>query len=286
MRKIVSVSRRDMLNTLLGTKKKMSQTFVEGTRVPVTWMKVGPCIVTQIKKEETDGYWAVQLGYGEKRIKKVTKPLRGHLKGAINKSKLAPRFLREVRLDREPNFKVGDEVRASDVFKKGDVVAVTGISKGKGFAGVVKRWGFAGGPKTHGQSDRLRAPGSIGQGTTPGRVHKGKKMPGRMGTQKVTVKNLRVVDVDSEEDKLAISGSVPGAYSSLLIVKKIASGKLEELAKDVPKAQLKAKYVVKQHEKAAMAAEKAEEKGEAGPPDEQREKKEEKGDKETKGGKE
>lgn len=261
-----------MLDTLLGTKKKMSQTFVEGTRVPVTWMKVGPCIVTQIKKEDTDGYRAVQLGYGEKKIKNVTKPLRGHLKGAVGKSKSAPRFLGEVRLDRESNFKVGDEVRVSDVFKKGDVVAVTGISKGKGFAGVVKRWGFAGGPKTHGQSDRLRAPGSIGQGTSPGRVRKGKKMPGRMGTQKVTLKNLIVVDVDSEEDRLVISGSVPGAYGSFLIIQKLASGKLNELVKDAPKEQVKAKYVVKQHEKTVAAAENSEEKGSPGPPDEKGEK--------------
>src|SRR3989344_1900619 len=174
-----------MLNTLLGIKGKMSQTFVEGTRVPVTLIKTGPCVIAQIKSPEKDGYWAVQLGFGQKRTKNVTKPLTGHLRGVI-KDKKAPRFLREVILDKEPEFKVGDIVNLTDVFKRGDLVTVTGTSKGKVFAGVVKRHHFAGGPKTHGQSDRLRAPGSIGQGTTPGRVLKNKKMAGRMGSDRVT----------------------------------------------------------------------------------------------------
>jgi large subunit ribosomal protein L3 len=141
-------------------------------------------------------------------------------------------------LEDKPDFKVGDEIKISDVFRKGDLVNVSGISKGKGFAGVVKRWHFAGGPKTHGQSDRLRAPGSIGQGTTPGRVLKGKKMAGRMGGERKTIKNLIVVDVDSEKGELLVSGPVPGKSSGLLIITKTASGKLEELIEETPQVQV------------------------------------------------
>lgn len=212
----------------------MSQTFVEGTRVPVTLVKAGPCVVTYIKRVDSDGYWAVQLGFGEKKIKNITKPLQGHLKAA----KSAARFLREVRVDKEPDLKIGDVIKLTDIFKKGDVVAVTGVSKGKGFAGVVKRWKFAGGPKTHGQSDRWRAPGAIGQGTTPGRVRKGKKMPGRMGGDTIFVKNLIIVDVDDQKGEISVSGPVPGGPGSLLIIKKLASGKLEELVQEAPEVQV------------------------------------------------
>ncbi|MBU0569965.1 50S ribosomal protein L3 [Patescibacteria group bacterium] len=231
-----------MLNTILGTKHKMGQTFVGSVRVSVTHVKAGPCVVTQIKNEKKDGYWAVQLGFGEKRIKNITKPEQGHLRGLLKNlptqvGKKAPRFLREVRLESKPEFKVGDKIAVADIFKKGDIVAVTGVGKGKGFAGVVKRWGFAGGPKTHGQSDRQRAPGSIGQGTTPGRVFKGKKMGGRMGGETTTVKNLVIIDVDAENNKLVVSGSIPGIPGGLLMVKKIAEGKLEKL---ISKEQQKA----------------------------------------------
>jgi large subunit ribosomal protein L3 len=222
-----------MINTLLGSKQHMSQAFVEGTRVPVTWIKAGPCIVTQVKTVEKDGYWSVQLGFAEKRIKNVTKPLQGHLKGAVKDNK-APRFLREVRLETESDLKVGDIVKLTQIFKKGDVVSVAGTSKGKGFAGVVKRWHFAGGPKTHGQSDRHRAPGSIGQGTTPGRVLKGKHMAGRMGSDRVTVKNLIVVDVNAEKELIAVSGPVPGVPGGLLEIKKLKSGSLEDLVEEAP----------------------------------------------------
>lgn len=227
-----------MLNTLLGKKGTMGQTYVEDTRVPVTNIKVGPCVVTQVKHEDKDKYWAVQLGFDTKKLSRVNKPLKGHLKGAIKKDK-APRFLREVKVDEKPDFKIGDQVVVTDIFKPGDVVAVTGTSKGKGFAGVVKRWGFAGGPRTHGQSDRLRAPGSIGQGTTPGRVWKGKKMAGRMGSDQVTVKNLVVVSVEPEENTLAVSGPVPGVRNGLLLIKKLASGKLSELKEETPQVQVK-----------------------------------------------
>jgi len=225
-----------MINTILASKRKMGQAFVGDTRVPVTLVVAGPCVVTQIKNYEKDGYWAVQLGFGEKRIKNVTKPLKGHLKGAITDKKVAPRFLREVPLKDKSDLKVGDQVKVSDVFKKGDLVSVTGTSKGKGFAGVIKRWGFSMGPRTHGQSDRLRAPGSIGA-TTPGRVWKGKKMAGRKGGDTVTVKNLIVVDVYDEKGELALSGPVPGIPGGLLIIRKLASGKLDKLIQEAPEVK-------------------------------------------------
>lgn len=262
-----------MLNTIFGIKKEMSQTFVEDTRVPVTFVSTEPCVVTQIKNQKKDGYWAVQLGFGEKRIKNVSKPQKGHLRRVI-KGKFAPRFLREIRVDEQPKYKVGDKIVVTDVLKKGDVVAVTGISKGKGFAGVVKRWGFAGGPRTHGQSDRLRAPGSIGQGTTPGRVHKGKKMGGRMGHEQVTVKNLIVVDVDEENNKLSLSGPVPGIPGGLLVIVKIASGKLDELVKEEVQPQ------IVEGEASEEEGEKGEESGGAGEDKKLQEKETKKEDKE------
>jgi len=205
----------------------MTQTFVGDTRVVGTWIKAGPCVVTQIKKEAKDGYLAIQLGFGSKRIKNVTLPLKGHLRGVI-KDKYAPRFLREIRINEEmSDLKVGNLIGVSDIFAKGDRVNVTGISKGKGFAGVVKRWHFAGGPKTHGQSDRQRAAGAIGQGTSPGRVHKGKKMAGRMGSAKIKVKNLVVLEV-SPEEKLLISGPVPGSLGTLVTIEKVSSGTLSK----------------------------------------------------------
>ena len=239
-----------MINAILGTKQKMGQTFVKDTRVPVTWIKAGPCVVTQIKRQDPDGYWAVQLGFGEKKFKKTTKPLQGHLKAAY-KDKKAARFLREIRFEKESDLKVGDTVSVSDVFKKGDLVAVSGISKGKGFAGVIKRWGFAGGPRTHGQSDRERAPGSIGQGTDPGRVWKGKKMAGNMGRQKTTVKNLIIVEVDAEKEKICVSGPVPGSTGSLLTIRKIASGQLDELVEETPDPEFQQPEVSEEEDKAS-----------------------------------
>jgi len=209
-----------MLNTIAGTKVKMSQAFLSNRRMPVTLVKAGPCVVTQIIKEDKNGYWGVQMGFGEKKLSRLTKPMQGHLKGAVKNSKLAPSFLFEIKYENEPEAKVGDIVNVSQIFSEGDMVSVVGVSKGKGFAGGVKRWGFAGGPKTHGQSDRHRAPGSIGQGTSPGRVRKGKKMAGRMGNEQVTIKNVRVVAVDGEKNELILSGPVPGTFGSHLIIKK------------------------------------------------------------------
>jgi large subunit ribosomal protein L3 len=211
----------NMLNAILAEKIKMSQSFVEGARIPITEVVAGPCVVTQIKKDKQMGYWSIQIGFGKKKIKNTSKPLQGHLKKIIKKEdKYAPRYLREIRVSEEPKLQIGDVINLSDVFKEGDFIEVTGISKGKGFAGVVKRHHFAGGPKTHGQSDRLRAPGSIGQGTTPGRVYKGKRMAGKMGREKVTVKNLQIISIDKEKNKVDIRGPVPGRNRGLLLIRK------------------------------------------------------------------
>lgn len=198
---------KTQMNTILGLKKETTQTFLEGFRLPVTKITAGPCVVTQIKTQGKDGYWAIQLGFGK------------------HKS--------EVRVEKEPEAKVGDEIKISDIFDLGDIVAVSGTSKGKGFAGGVKRHHFHGGPRTHGQSDRERAPGSIGQGTTPGRVHKGKRMAGRMGGGSITVKNLHVISIDSEKNELVVSGPVPGIPGSFLRIKKIKKGSLKDLEKEV-----------------------------------------------------
>lgn len=201
----------------------MGQAFVRGIRIPITKVLAGPCVVTQVKNRDKDGYWAVQLGFGQRKIKNLSKPLQGHLKKITNYKLQIPnfsRYLREVRLDKEPEQNVGDQIKASDIFKVGDMVSVTGTSKGKGFAGVVKRWHFAGGPKTHGQSDRQRAPGSIGQGTTPGRVLKGKKMAGRMGMDRVTLKSIHVISVDPEKNEISLSGPIPGSFGSFLLLTK------------------------------------------------------------------
>ena len=226
----------------------MASIFIEDVRVPVTRITVGPCVVTQIKKDEKDGYWAVQLGFGSKKLKNLNKPLQGHLKSVIKDQK-APRYLREVKITKEPEYKVGDTILVSDIFKKGDVVSVTGVSKGKGFAGVVKRWHFAGGPKTHGQSDRQRAPGSIGQGTTPGRVLKGKHMAGRMGGDTVTVKNLHVVGIDQEKGEILLSGPIPGRSKGLVIVKRLHAGKLSELIEETPQVVVQQEEPVKEEVK-------------------------------------
>ncbi len=196
----------------------MTQIFDErGEIVPVTLVEAGPCYITQVKSEEKDGYTALQLGFGE--TKRLNKPQRGHLK------KLPPlRYLREVRVDDVQGYQVGQKFGAS-LFSVGDLVDVTGISKGKGFAGAMKRHGFRGGPATHGQSDRARAPGSIGATTTPGRVFKGLRMAGRMGNEQVTVQNLEVVLVDPERNLLGVRGSIPGNRGGLVVVRKAVKSK-------------------------------------------------------------
>ncbi|MBW3633235.1 MAG: 50S ribosomal protein L3 [Chloroflexi bacterium] len=203
-----------MIEGLIGKKLGMSQLFDEtGLAHPVTVLEVGPCVVTQVKTPELDGYGAVQLGFGLD--KRLNRPERGHRQA----SGFMSRNLREVRAADPSEFSVGQVITA-DAFGEGELVDVIGTSKGRGFQGVVKRHGFRGGPKTHGQSDRLRAPGSIGSSATPGRVFKGMRMAGRMGGDRVTVQNLKVLRVDPERSLLLVEGSVPGANESLIIVRR------------------------------------------------------------------
>lgn len=215
-----------MINTILGSKIDQLLSFTEGGKcIPITKIVAGPCFVVQIKGKKSDGYLAIQLGLGKKRVNSVTKPILGHLKKA-GMEKKPPRFLKEVGVGKKDaayldKLTVGMQIKLDQVFSVGDLVSVTGVSKGKGFAGVVKRHGFAGGPRTHGQSDRERAPGSIGQTTTPGRVYKGKRMAGRMGGKRTTVKNLKVVKIDADRHILTVSGLVPGGRNSLLVIKKL-----------------------------------------------------------------
>lgn len=202
-----------MIEALMGRKLGMTQIFDEsGQAVPVTVLKVGPCVVTQVRTQERDGYEAIQLGFEES--KKLNSPDRGHQKAAGS----SMRHLREVKATDISGYEVGQVVDCS-LFTAGGKVDVTATSKGKGFAGVVKRHGFAGGPKTHGQSDRHRAPGSIGSSATPGRVFKGMRMAGRMGNERTTIQNLTIERVDAEKNLLLVRGSVPGSNQSLVIVR-------------------------------------------------------------------
>jgi len=205
-----------MIDGIIGRKLGMTQLFREGgVAEAVTVIDASPCAVVQIKTTAKEGYNAVQLGYGK--AKKLTSPAKGHLKGTGEFD-----CLREFRMDDIEGINVGDKVDVS-IFQPGDIVDVTGISKGKGFSGVMKRHGFHGGPKTHGQSDRWRAPGAIGAGTTPGKVRKGMRMAGRMGNQRVTARNLVVVKADAERNILVVRGAVPGANNGIILIGK--SGK-------------------------------------------------------------
>ena len=204
-----------MKKALIGKKIGMTQIFDEtGKVIPVTAIEVGPCTVTQIKTVEQDGYTAVQLGYGDVKESKLNKPELGK----FAKSKLTPKkVLKEVRLDSIEGIKVGDELKA-DVFSVGDKVDIQGTSKGKGFQGVIKRHGQSRGPMGHG-SMYHRRPGSMGSTSTPGRVYPGKKLPGHMGVETVTIQNLEVVKVDLDKNVLLVKGSVPGAKGSVLKIK-------------------------------------------------------------------
>ncbi len=205
-----------MVHGMLGRKVGMMQVFTaNGEVIPVTVISAGPCVVTQVRTVERDGYEAVQLGFEEVPARKLTRPQQGHLRGAGTML----RVLREFSADNPQEHSVGEVINV-DLFQAGQKVDVSGTSKGRGFAGVVKRHGFRGGPKTHGQSDRHRAPGSIGAGTTPGRVWKGQKMAGRMGGKRVTVQNLEVVEVIPERNLLLVKGSVPGARNGLLHIRR------------------------------------------------------------------
>jgi len=204
-----------MLKGLIGKKIGMTQIFDEnGAAVPVTIIEAGPCFVTQVRTPSKEGYSSVQLGFDEVKPKRISGGELGHLK----KSNIPPlRFIREFAV-KDPQVTVGDQVKV-DLFATGDSVDVIGTSKGKGFAGVVKRYHFRGGPATHGQSDRERAPGSRGSGTTPGRVYKGAKGAGHMGNDRVTAQNLKVVLVDVERNLIGVRGAVPGSRNGLVMVK-------------------------------------------------------------------
>lgn len=203
-----------MAKGILGRKLGMGQFFTpEGMLVPVTLIEAGPCTIVQKRTVDTDGYSAVQLGFGERPEKKLNKPLKGHFRRAGVKS---TRYLRELRTDDAVNYEVGQELKA-DLFTPGDIVDVVGTSKGKGFAGGIKRHGLHRGPMAHG-SKYHRRPGAAGA-KGPARVFKGRKMPGRLGGVRVTIQNLEVVKVDSDKNLLAVKGAVPGPRGSLLFIK-------------------------------------------------------------------
>jgi large subunit ribosomal protein L3 len=201
-----------MVSGIIGKKIGMTQLFQGGEEVAVTAIQAGPCFVTQVKTEASDGYNAVQLGFGES--KRLSKAEKGHLKdiGQLQ-------HLREFAVQDIASVKVGQKIDV-EMFKAGDRVNVIGISKGKGFAGGVKRHHFSGGPKTHGQSDRHRAPGSVGATTSPGRVWKGQRMAGQMGNVRSTARNLKVVQVDPARHLLLVEGAVPGSNKGLLLINK------------------------------------------------------------------
>ena len=223
--------------TYYATKSHMTQTWTtDGKRLAVTVAKLLPATVSQVKSDDTDGYAAVQVSFGQGK-KANNKPMQGHLANAKIQNK--PAYIRELTVTTDTVPAVGDTLNFTDFFNVGSVVNVTGTSKGKGFAGGMKRWNFKGGPKTHGQSDRSRAPGSIGQGTTPGRVFKGKKMAGHMGVETKTVKNLKIVDIDVENGIVLISGPVPGHNNSVIKLTKVNEGNAVELfyKREEPKAE-------------------------------------------------
>lgn len=204
-----------MVTTILGRKLGMTQVWSEDDKlVPVTVIEAGPCVVTQVKTEKRDGYSAVQIGFGDIAERKVNKPMAGHFEKAGVEAK---RHLTEIRLEEGDAFKAGDAITV-DAFADAKAVHVTGTSKGKGFAGVMKRHNFKGGPGGHG-SHAHREPGSVGQCATPSRVFKGKKLPGHMGSETATVRNLEIVRIDPEQNLLIVKGAVPGAKGALLTIR-------------------------------------------------------------------
>ena len=206
-----------MLTALLGRKIGMTQVFGDdGQMIPVTLVRSGPCSVMQVKTAETDGYSALQLGFEDKKRSRANNPETGHAKRAGVEPK---KWIREVAWDGEGDYSLGDQVGV-EIFNDIPAVDVIGTTKGKGFAGTIKRHGFHGGPKTHGQSDRWRAPGSIGQAADPARVFKGTRMPGHLGHARHTARNLSVVKVDTNSNLLLIKGAVPGPNGSYLIIRK------------------------------------------------------------------
>ena len=207
---------------IIGRKVGMTSVFgPDGVNIAVTVIEAGPCVVTQVKSQETDGYKALQLAFGEKKDKNVSKPLQGHFKKANTTSKGHVAEFRDFGAEFDGMAELGKEIKVQDIFAEGDFIDAVGISKGKGFQGVVKRYGFAGvGGQTHGQHNRLRAPGSMGNASFASRVIKGKRLPGRMGSDRVKLMNLKVVKIMPEQNLILISGSVPGARNSTIILQK------------------------------------------------------------------
>lgn len=204
-----------MVKAILGTKLGMTQIFDEiGRAIPVTVVKAGPCVVVQKKTIETDGYNAIQVGFGEAKEQELNKPEKGHL----SKAEVKPvKYLREFRVDDPEAYQIGQELKVADIFADGDFVDVSGTSKGKGFAGTIKRHNFARGPMSHGSKNHRRPSAAGPKG--PARIFKGKKMPGRMGGESVTVQRLQIVKVDGERDLLLVKGAIPGARKSLVTIK-------------------------------------------------------------------
>jgi len=207
---------------IIGRKVGMTNVYgPEGENIACTVIEAGPCLVTQVKNEETDGYRAVQLAFGEKKEKHTTKAALGHFKKANTTPKKALVEFRDFKTEFDGLVELGKEIHVQDIFKEGDFLDAVGTSKGKGFQGVVKRHGFAGvGGQTHGQHNRLRAPGSMGNASFASRVPKGKRLPGRMGTDRVKVMNLKVVKIMADQNLIVISGSIPGAKNSTVILQK------------------------------------------------------------------
>ncbi len=205
-----------MINAIIGRKLDMTQVFADdGSVYPVTLVQVGPCTVTQVKTEKSDGYSALQIGFGPRKAKSVNKPMKGHL-DKVGKGYFE--VLREIPVDDPSEHNPGDEVLA-DIFEIGEQIDIIGKSKGKGFAGTIKRWNFSRGPDGHG-SKNVREPGSTGMATYPGRVIKGKRLPGQLGNKRTTVLNLTVVDVRPEENLILVHGAVPGAKNGIVIIRR------------------------------------------------------------------
>lgn len=205
-----------MIKAILGRKLEMTQIFAQdGSVIPVTLVQAGPCTITQIKTEEHDGYSALQIGYGTRKAKNVNRPAKGHL-DKVGKGYFE--VLQEVKVDQTDAYQPGQELLV-DVFEVGEKVDVIGKSKGKGYAGTIKRWGFQRGPAAHG-SKNIREPGSTGNATFPGRVIKGKKMPGQKGNKRVTLMNLNIIDVIPEQNLLILKGAVPGAKNGIVFIRK------------------------------------------------------------------
>ncbi|HEY3305297.1 MAG TPA: 50S ribosomal protein L3 [Candidatus Binatia bacterium] len=208
---------------LIGKKIGMTQVFgADGTVVPVTVIQTGPCVVVQKKEAAKDGYNALQIGFGSRKAQRVNKPEQGHFTKA---GKGAFEVLREFRTDKAAEYELGQEIKVADLFKTGDRVDVAGISKGRGFAGVIKRWSFAGFPGSHGTHEYFRHGGSIGNRSYPGRVFKGKRMAGHWGDERVSVQNLEIVEVRAADNLLLIKGSVPGAQRGVLVIHQAVKGR-------------------------------------------------------------